>query len=62
MVGLGNIFAREDPEEDARDIAMAERDLERLRYAEPRNATQREQIRVAIESTERHLARIRSAA
>lgn len=61
MVALRCFYA-DDAEQDAQDIVRAERDLERLRYAEPKSEGHAEKIRVAVAVTECELERMRRAA
>jgi hypothetical protein len=59
MVAVASFWA-DDPETDAADIASAERDLTRLRYATVRDGDHRTQLEKQIATIERCLQRMRS--
>lgn len=55
-------FHADDPETDQADIRDAERALDRLRYAQVRDADHRATLDQQIAVIERHLVRMRRAA
>jgi hypothetical protein len=58
MAALRRFYA-DDPEQDAADLAKAERELEQLQYAEPKNAAHREKIEAAKAALGRGIERMR---